>query len=366
MDLFLYGTLCDPIMFRNLTGVDLSAEPFNLNGFRVDRVKASELPMIVPDDQSSAMGVVLRNVPVDVLDRLNAYEAPFGYVIRSTIQNDEAIHFYETPEAQISSGDLWDFDLWADKHLARAQFATKEIGSFDPPLGAQELSQQWGMIQHRAHASASAMSKYTPATIRRKAGHATVLKRNSTAGSFYRFYNCDLEYETFDGGLSGPLTREVLHGSEAALVLPYDPDKDVVLLVEQFRIGPFFRGDTNYWMLEPVAGLIDSGETPQEAAIRECAEEAGVTPKIIEEMFSAYPSPGGVTDFHHCFLGIFDLPEEKKYLGGLEDEAEDLRLHVVPFEKAMNLIESGEISVLPLIAMLYWLERNRKRLRAAG
>ena len=62
--------------------------------------------------------------------------------------------------------------------------------------------------------------------------------------------------------------------SDAVIVLPYDPVNDRILLVKQFRTGPYVKGDANPWVLEPIAGLIDVGETPVEAGLREAKEEA--------------------------------------------------------------------------------------------
>ena len=74
---------------------------------------------------------------------------------------------------------------------------------------------------------------------------------------------------------------------------------DRVLLVEQFRTGPYVKGDTNPWVLEPIAGLIDVGETPVEAGLREAKEEAHLDIKHMELVARSYPSPGISTEFFH-------------------------------------------------------------------
>lgn len=115
-----------------------------------------------------------------------------------------------------------------------------------------------------------------------------------------------------------------------------------------------------------MAGIVDAGESPAEAALRETREEAGLTlgaDRLIP-IFAGYPSPGSSTDYFHCFLALADLPQAEGWHGGLEEEHEDLRLHVVGFERAMALAATGEIDVLPMLAMLHWLAQNRARLRA--
>jgi nudix-type nucleoside diphosphatase (YffH/AdpP family) len=139
-----------------------------------------------------------------------------------------------------------------------------------------------------------------------------------------------------------------------------------VLLIEQFRAGPARRGDPNPWTLEPVAGIVDAGEAPEDAARREAAEEAGLAIRATERMFSFYPTPGSDTDHFYCYLGLCDLTPEGPGFGGLADEAEDIRLHLMARAEALALVESGEITTGPLIAMLYWLDRQAARLRAAA
>jgi nudix-type nucleoside diphosphatase (YffH/AdpP family) len=174
-----------------------------------------------------------------------------------------------------------------------------------------------------------------------------------------------LRYPNFGGGMSDEVRREVFVATDAALVLPYDPVRDRVLLVEQFRMGPYGRGDPRPWMLEPVAGRVDPGETPEDAARRECAEEAGLTDIRLERIGSYYCTPGYSTEYFHNYVGIADLPDDLPRFGGLELEAEDIRLHLLDFAAAMHLIETGEADNGPLILSLMWLARERDRLRAA-
>ena len=96
--------------------------------------------------------------------------------------------------------------------------------------------------------------------------------------------------------------------TDAALVLPYDPLRDRLLLVEQFRMGPYGRGDPRPWMLEPVAGRIDAGETPEETARRECREEARLDLRGLEKISTHYCTPGYSTEVFHLFSGCAICP----------------------------------------------------------
>jgi 8-oxo-dGTP pyrophosphatase MutT (NUDIX family) len=126
------------------------------------------------------------------------------------------------------------------------------------------------------------------------------------------------------------------------------------------------RSDPDPWMLEPVAGIVDARENPDAAALREAMEEAGIDIRTLVPAGEYYPSPGATTDYFYAYVGLCDLTEDAPYSGGLEAEAEDIRLHTMDFDAAMALADSGEISAGPLLHLLYWLARHRDRLRATG
>lgn len=177
---------------------------------------------------------------------------------------------------------------------------------------------------------------------------------------FFRYDTLDIAPPRF-GGAPGPdLAREVYVGVDAALVLPYDPASDRVLLVEQFRVGLWRRGDPQPWSLEPVAGLVDPGEDPADTARREAAEEAGLRLGALERVAGGYASPGYSTDYFHMFVAFCDLPDGLHGgIGGAPGESENIRSHILPFAQAMQMLDSGEIDVVPLQVMLLWLARWR-------
>jgi nudix-type nucleoside diphosphatase (YffH/AdpP family) len=223
------------------------------------------------------------------------------------------------------------------------------------------------MILARAN-SRLAASGGAPAQVRSAtpANSVEVLSVESPHAEYFVTRAYDLRHPTFDGGTGEAVRREVFVAMDAAIVLPYDPGRDRVLMVEQFRMGPFGRGDPRPWTLEPVAGRVDPGETPEAAARRECLEETGVALDRLEPIARYYCSPGCSTEFFHNFVGICALPETAKGQGGLANEHEDIRTHVLEFDAAMELVASGEANVGPLVMALIWLSRERARLRAAA
>jgi ADP-ribose pyrophosphatase len=372
MDLFLYGTLRHRPLFDVLAGpAPMPApqvQPATLAGHAVDRVADSTLPMLLVRPGGSVEGLLWSGLSAAQRTRLDLYEVAFGYVLRpvtvtladGTPAQAEA---YFPPEGQQSDGTAWDLTAWEASSAATALLAATEIDGHSPPLSCPELYRQYPMMLVRAEAQVRAGQTPAPATLRHPAAprEFTVTRRAPLTGDFFKLAQISVDHRTFDGGTSGPLKREVLMGCDAALVLPYDAGRDRVLLVEQFRTGPAARHDPNPWSLEPVAGIVDPGETPAEAALRETGEEAGLSLTGLTHMFSIYASPGSSTDHFHCYLGQADLPSRDTGFGGLEVEAEDLRLHILPFDDALALIDTGEVTAGPLVAMLLWLARHRTR-----
>ena len=128
--------------------------------------------------------------------------------------------------------------------------------------------------------------------------------------AYARFFGIEehlLRHRRFDGGRSEPLERAVFTSGDAVVVLPWDPRRDAVLLIEQFRAGPFARRDPRPWRLETVAGRCDRNEPTEATARREAREEAGIELGRIERIAEFYPSPAIMSEFITAFVGEADL-----------------------------------------------------------
>jgi len=188
-----------------------------------------------------------------------------------------------------------------------------------------------------------------------------ILERTVCYQGFYRLQRLRLRHRLFAGGMSPPLVREVVDKGDVAGVLLYDPRRDEVVMIEQFRVGAHAdpRGP---WLLEIVAGLIEPGETAAEVAQREAAEEAGCTIGDLLPMTSFYTSPGQTAQRTHLFLGRVDSTSACG-IHGLADEGEDIRVVCLPVVDALARVDNGGIdSAWPLIA-LFWLARHHRRVR---
>ena len=193
--------------------------------------------------------------------------------------------------------------------------------------------------------------------------HVSSKNKQIVYRGFFSVEEHELSYQKFNKTQSEVVIRSALISSDAVIVLPYDPVNDRVLLIEQFRTGPYLKGDNNPWVLEPIAGLVDEGETPETAGIREAQEEARLKIDKLELVARSYPSPGISTEFFHQYVGIVSLPESTNLVSGLESEAEDIRSHIFPFKEFSKMIAKGKINVGPAILLGLWLSKNRKNLR---
>lgn len=372
MQLFVYGTLQSEKLRMAVAGAgDLVAVPARLAGYAVLRVAHDVVPQVRAQAGAQADGLVLTGILADQMARLDAYEGAFGYtlcdVVVQTDAGDVTAKMYVPPhDVAIGEGD-WSLADWTAGHEDVAVMAADEVFAYEPPLSHAEIRRRWHMIEKRAWAKLRAGREGGPTTLRRAAvaGDVAVVHKAPPQGRFFGIQAVEVDYAQFDGTRSDVLSREVFVGIDASLVLPYDAVRDRVLLVEQMRMGPVVRQDPQPWALEPIAGMVDARETPLEAALRESVEEAGLADLELRHIASFYPSPGSSTDYFHAYLGLCDLPDDHAAFGGLESEAEDLRLHLVDFTDALALVASGEITAGPLIMMLYWLAAERGALRAA-
>ena len=363
----------DTTMLERIAGGNVRAgQKAKLEEHCVLRQANEPFPYLVKSAGAAATGLYFDALTPMQMLRLDAYETPFGYFREDVTlevdgQSKQGFAYFPDPTVKASDA-LWDMNEWDASHGDLSREMADEIGSYTPPLSGDALIQQWAMIARRAAASLRAKTDAAPTSLRYAAevGDVVISERGPLHGAFFKSGALHLNHKTFANKRTEPLVREFFAGTDASMLLPYDPVSDMVLLVEQMRVGPLVRGDANPWSLEPIAGMIDAFEEPEAAALREAKEEAGLSEIALEKMFSFYASPGSTTDYFYCFLGLCNMPEVSTYTGGLEEEAEDLRLHVLPFDDAMALLVTGEINAGPLVAMLLWIDRNRLRLRTGS
>ncbi len=178
-----------------------------------------------------------------------------------------------------------------------------------------------------------------------------VIKKERVYQGFFGMDEYIIEHDRFDGG-SIQAKRENMERGDAAALLLFDPKADEVLLLEQFRIGPAARND-NPWLIEIVAGMIDKGETAEQAVIREAQEEAGFIPTEVKFLGRYYTTPGACSERIDLFLGLVDKQYPISLGGGCDEEQEDIRSFWVSRETSLQMLAEGKIaSGAPMLALL--------------
>ena len=185
---------------------------------------------------------------------------------------------------------------------------------------------------------------------------ATPLRRYLRIDTF-RF-----RHRLFSGEWSAARNYDVLRRGRAVGIVLYDPDRDSVVLVEQFRLPAFLAGGSP-WQLEAAAGMIDTDETPEAVAIRETGEETGLIVLGEPLMIQRYlPSGGGSDESVVLFCGRVDSTLAGG-VHGLPEEHEDIRVVVKPLTEIEAMLETGAIESGHTLIALYWLLRHRDDLR---
>ena len=115
-------------------------------------------------------------------------------------------------------------------------------------------------------------------------------------------------------------------------------------------------------MIEIVAGLLEEGEQPEQVAVRESQEEIGCTATDLLKIGEFYTSPGGLSEWVHLFIGKVSVNEVQE-IAGLEDEGEDIKVHIVSASDIPLMISTGEIRSAIAIIGLQWFVANRDSLR---
>jgi ADP-ribose pyrophosphatase len=368
LPIFLFGTLCHAPLRAVVLGSGCEAHAKQAKGFEV--LAHDGYPLLSAKSGAVAEGIAL-TPDAEQLSRLDYYEGLFGYT-RCEISDEGGQEFWvycPAQEVALIGAPQWSLANWVARLGDAATLASAEVMALRATHSAENLAVRYPMLLSHACARLRGRSEAGPQTLRRVAEPDDVLPVSTSHPYAYFFgvQSDDLQFRRFDGSLSPVVRRAAFVMSDAVTVLPYDPVRDCVLLVEQFRYGLYLRDAPNCWSLEAIAGRIDPGETPTDAALREAREEAKLdfSADRLELIGQAYPSPGCVTECLFQFVALCELPENDGAVNGLESEAEDIRRHIISFERLMQLAQSGEAQNGPLLTAIYWLAFHRERLRKA-
>lgn len=188
-----------------------------------------------------------------------------------------------------------------------------------------------------------------------------IIARETLYSGFFSMELYRFRHRLFNGEMSGEIKREIFERGHAAVLLPFDPVRDEVVLVEQIRIAAYDVSESP-WLLEMVAGMIEEGESVEDVARREALEEAGLVVGRTKPVLSYLASPGGTSERLSIMVGEVDATTAEG-IHGLADENEDIRVHVVSREQAYQWLEEGKIDNAASVIALQWLQLHYQTLR---
>jgi nudix-type nucleoside diphosphatase (YffH/AdpP family) len=150
--------------------------------------------------------------------------------------------------------------------------------------------------------------------------------------------------------------REVFDHGNAVTVLLYNKEKKTVVLTRQFRMATHVNGNAGGELLETCAGLLEEGETPETAVIREVEEETGYKISNVQKVCEAFTSPGAFSERVFFYVAPYTDGQKVAAGGGLEEEGEEVKVIEMDFKEALRKIESGGIIDAKTILLLYYLQ----------
>ena len=188
-----------------------------------------------------------------------------------------------------------------------------------------------------------------------------ILKKKLVYNGYFKIFHYQLRHTLYDGKWGNKIAREVFERGNAAAVILYDPKRDKLVLIEQFRIGAQ-AAKLNPWVIEIVAGKIEKGESGKEVVKRESLEESGCKPSKLIHITDFQPSGGGASEIVSLFCGKVD----SKNVGGIygiKEEGEDIKVVVKSLGDALKMVDRGIIANSASIIGIQWLTLNKKKIR---
>ena len=205
------------------------------------------------------------------------------------------------------------------------------------------------------------MSHSQPSPVTLDKNDVEIIARETLYRGFFSLNLYRFRHRLFNGDMSPEIKREIFERGHAAVLLPYDPVRDEVVLIEQLRIAAVDTSSSP-WLLEMVAGMIETGESVEDVCRREAQEEAGVEVGRCKPVLSYLASPGGTSERLSIMIGEVDATTAEG-IHGLEEEHEDIRVHVVSREQAYRWVEEGAIDNAASVIALQWLALHHESLR---
>lgn len=179
-----------------------------------------------------------------------------------------------------------------------------------------------------------------------------ILKKEVLSDNWFTLYKVTYEFKSKDGNVQKQVREIYDHGNGAAILL-YNTIKKTVILTKQFRFPTYLNGNSNGMLIEVSAGLLDD-DSPEEGIRREVEEETGYKISQVQMVYEAYMIPGSVREKVYFFVAEYNDEMKVDEGGGLEHEQEDIEVLEMPFDKAIAMMENGEIKDGKTIMLLQY------------
>ena len=364
---FLYGPFLAPELLALANPAARpsgAAVPARLPGWRLETSDDAVFPHLVEDAAHSVDGLFVACAdPWQLPPLFSGFDILIKEMPIIFSKTQRLARIPSAPKPAHRQTVPWQEPVWRARHLPFVAALLRER-VWDQAAGATTPAAP--LAAHRRALAANRATAVPPIDLRSDFGPGDIqdLHRSRVYSGFFALDTLRFRHRRYDGALSPTVEREVFVSGDAVSVLPWDPQRDHVLLIEQIRAGLLARGEANPWNLEVIAGLVDRREAPEAAARREAAEEADLTLGRMETVAEYYSSPGAMTEFLTAFIAEADL-DRAPGVHGLASEAEDIRTLVLPFETAMAAARRGEVRNAPALLLLLALAERRAALRKA-
>lgn len=183
-----------------------------------------------------------------------------------------------------------------------------------------------------------------------------IIQTELLSDNWYILNKVTFDYQKADDSIITQ-KREVYDRGNGAAILLYNKENKTIILTSQFRLPTYLNGNQNGMMIEVCAGLLDQDE-PEQCIIRETEEETGYRISKVQKIMETYMSPGAITEILYLFIGEYDASMKVSEGGGLDHEQEDIEVIEMPFEKAYNMIATGELKDAKTIMLLQYAKIN--------
>jgi nudix-type nucleoside diphosphatase (YffH/AdpP family) len=181
----------------------------------------------------------------------------------------------------------------------------------------------------------------------------TIDQRKRVFDDFFKIEEAYLRYERFDGTMSSVVRRLNFERGDSVAAVIFDAQHEHIVLVKQFRYPAYEKGPG--WITEIIAGMINKGESPENAIRREILEETGYKVSNLEHVSTFYLSPGGSSERILFYYAEVNDKANVSTRNGLPSEDEDIITVELAIDDALGQIENKKIVDAKTIIAIYWL-----------